>query len=614
MEETIDAKEKDEKTSKTNKDTVEDLLEVPWAWATTTKTTKSTDDTTAANDPLPLKHMNASSAITGGGTEISGSRKSVSFRNSTNTREHPITRRKLAPYPPSNFSMRSVSEYSGYDQVIHESETENSDTPAEPQVGVAGAEVYPRREQQSMRKARKSRQGTSSSAMSTSSSSTGRSDRPNIQASDRSSRHDPHRLNDSPLLSRDTNAFNPYYAVMPYQTSGIYPPMSNYYGHQFLPHPSVSTPLRSRAPEQDDDRVAPLQAELRNLQQQIAQQEITSAARKLGADLESRIKMMEEEALAKRRAETLETFKGHVLEQNLKTIQLEQQLLAAQEAADTYSQSLAELERVSQAEKEHQQQALRTAREEAKMLSSLAIEAEQTAASKHEEMIKLAQQEAERGVKLFAEHKQNLAKYQEKLDAEVQARERAEDARKELENQMRELRDAQGQSTPHWTETYYAPAQTTKPRQAYLEEDQSSIASGEGSISAIADTATETTQATRPTQSGIVRVTKADLDADPSQVIVFPRRMGWKEHEYKLLTRSMLRFGFQPFFEEGAEMPCVPSQFYERPGSGGCELRGTALWHPPGPSLASDLYTSFLKSGWKPSYVRSNGKPLSVCL
>lgn len=630
-EDTLDTKEKEEKRS--------NLLK-----STTAKTSK-------AKKLLPPMDMNATNDINRAEPDLSGSKKSVSFRKSQNTRKEPTSAtRKPALYPSSNFSMRSVSEYSGFDQVIHESEPENgysgrendvpeirnyetqiaaiveaelrrrhllpsqSNVPGELPVRVAEAEAYERRKQQQKRKALKLQQGMSSPATSTSSTSRGRSDRLNIEASDRSSRLDPHRLYDGPLLSRDTNAFNPYYAVMPYQTSGVYPPMSNYYGHHYHPQPSVSNPALSRVPEPEDDRVAPLQAELRKLQQQIAQQEITSASVKLKADFESEIKAMEEEVQDKRRAETLENFQGHILEQNLRTLQLEKRLLAAQEAADTCARSLTELERKTRAEMEQQQQALRIAQEEAKRLSSMAVEAEQTAASKHEEAMKLAQQEAEQSARVFTEHQENLAKHQEKLDAEVQARKTAEDARKEMENQMRQLRDAQRQDTPHWTETYYAPAQTISPTPAYFEEDQSSIASGQDSVRAITDTVTETTETTPPTRSGIVRVTKADLKADPSQMIIFPRRMGWKEYEYKTLTKSMLRFGFRPLVEEGAETPCVPSQFYERPGTGGCTLRGTALWHPPGPSLASDLYTSFLKSGWKPGYVRSNGKLLSMCL
>ncbi|TID14338.1 hypothetical protein E6O75_ATG09417 [Venturia nashicola] len=573
IEDNIVTKDKDRETNKAKNVTVEDILKPSthhddmWYGRGTKKKKKNAKDLPTTKEPLLPRYMNNTTAITDEKGEISGNKKSVSFGKSNPApKEHTRTRKSVA-YAPSSLSMRSASTYSGYNQVFHGSDSGHSS-----------------REQDHDR------------------SDSEKEDQDEYE----SAPYDLYHLYDSPLQAPRSHTFDPYFAVMPYQSSGVHPPMSNYYGHPYPSRPTMLTPAVARIPEPKDDRVAPLQAELLRLQQEIERKEILSATNKLEADFESRIKVMEEEAIAKRRAETLGMLQGHILEQNLKTLQMEKKLLAAQEALDTCACSMAEFARKSQAEKEQQQQALVIAREEAKTSRSLAMEAEKTAVSKHEESMKLIQQEAERAVKLLVEHQEDLAKYQERIDTEVHARKIAEDVWKEMENQMQELRVAQREETPDWTKTYYAPTLSMHPTQAYREEDQSSSASNEDSISAITETATQTAETNPPTRSGIVGVNQEDLDSDPSQMIIFPSRMGWKEHEYKILTKSMLRFGFRPLVEEGAETPCVPSQFYERPGSGGCTLRRTALWHPPGPSLASDVYTSFLKGGWKPSYVRSN--------
>lgn len=536
----------------------------------------------------------SNTATTGEAVDATQNRKSVKFWTS-DTHVQPS-----APLPSSSLSMRSVSTYSGFDQAIYSSDSECDEDEDEEEET---------RETERMRHLYLQHQANTPA----------KSRRRIVM---REARNPSERLRYSGLpLSQGTGAFNPYYAVMPYQPSGLYPPISGYYGQHFPPRPPGSA--LGRAPEPVDDRIAPVMAQLQALQQQVVDQGIARESTKGKEELkrlikiEAKVKAQQEEEAArakaqqevdqvKRRVVNLEQVERFILKQNEKALQLEARAQAAEEAAHTITRELADLERKTQEMAKDQQQALRAVQEDARRLSSIAVEAEQVASSKQAEAMKLAQGEAEHAAKMFADCKG-------RLEAEISAREKAEHARTEAQEQVQELRVAHQKSASTWAGSNYTFPPVAIPPVTYPEQDSSSISSSEDSSSTITDTATETTETTPQTRSGIIRVSEEDLESDPSQMIIFPSRMGWKEHEYKVLTRSMLRFGFRPLVEEGAETPCVPSQFYERPGSGGCALRGTALWHPPGPSLASDVYTSFLKTGWKPSYVRSNGK-LNVSL
>jgi hypothetical protein len=574
--------------------------------------------------------------------DISGTRKTVSFRGSNNRRQLPPVPHELRDGPARYLSARSthsIATYSGFNQSIHDRTDEASDDDC----------------------SQNSDRSLSDSRMKGMDDNSARPPVPSEQQRQR-----PNELNSSsfvsPLndrrssyaglpMSSDMNTFNPFYAMMPYQPSGLYPPIP---GHHLYPPPFYSPgSALSRVPERGDDRIAPLEAQLRAMHQQIAHQEITRAKEKAEEERrreleeqarakekaeekrsreleeEARANAKEEEEQAKRRFVNLERLERFIEKQNEKALQLETRAQNAEATADKAARQLAEVKRTAQHSASEQQQALKLAQETAERATRIATEAEQVASKKQSDAMKFVQKEVEtaaklrteceeraaklrteheeRAAKLRTEHEERAAKlrieYEERLKAEIDAKEKAETAQKEAERKVQELRATQQQNVPAWTHTHFAPT-----REIYVEEDLSSVASSQDSSSTITDTVTQATESTPRTRSGIVRVNQEDLDSDPSQMIIFPSRMGWKEHEYKVLTKSMLRFGFRPLVEEGAETPCVPSQFYERPGSGGCGLRGTALWHPPGPSLASDLYTSFLKSGWKPSYVRSNGK------
>ncbi|KAF2431462.1 hypothetical protein EJ08DRAFT_189211 [Tothia fuscella] len=190
-----------------------------------------------------------------------------------------------------------------------------------------------------------------------------------------------------------------------------------------------------------------------------------------------------------------------------------------------------------------------------------------------------------------------IIEYANKRKAENEAKTMAEIARNAAEEKVRKLGKPRAQaSTPSaWSQGQYAYSMYPK---ANVDPEISSISSSEDSRSTDTETATQTSGTTEPWPSSgtqslhRVRVQQDDLDSDPSHRVIFPMRTGWKEHETKAMTKTMSRFGFQPLFEE-VEAPCIPSQFYEIPGSGGCNLRGTALWQPPGPTLASELTPLF---------------------
>jgi hypothetical protein len=414
----------------------------------------------------------------------------------------------------------------------------------------------------------------------------------------------------------NTSTFDPYYAVMPYQPHDGYPPQQDYYSYP----PSTYTPESTlgRLPTPRDDRIVQLEEKVRAQQQLLQLQELARSkereeevlARK--RDEEANHEAREKEAEEQRRGRNLEQIERLIQRQNEKSLMMEQRLnaraQAAEEAERAATRELEELKRRAQEAAAYQERALDAAREDAAKAKEEVAKAEQ-ATAEYKRAVNTAREEAERAKETL------IAEYTEKLRVESEAKVQAETARSAAERKGRNFEIPPNQHSSTWAQPQYAyPLYPNSDVNHELSSIGSSEGSSEESGSTATETATETAESSEPwpnsgTQSLCrVRVRQDDLDSDPSHKIIFPMRMGWKEHETKTITKSMSRFGFQPLFEE-VEAPCVPSQFYEIPGSGGCNLRGTALWQPPGPTLASELYSSFLKCGWKPSYVRTNGKP-----
>ena len=397
----------------------------------------------------------------------------------------------------------------------------------------------------------------------------------------------------------DDTYWDPYYAMMRYQPSGNYPPPSSYYGYPPTTHitesmsqhstPAVNTEIAGLKEQ------VRLQAEILR-QQAAAQSEEQEDARrqKLGEE-----KKHEEE----KRQRELKQIELLLEEQQRKSELIEQnandRVSAAYEAASDANRKFERLQQETEDALAEQERTIADAK------SRIATSNEQASKARHEaEVHKLALEKARREAEI--EKAGLLADWSEKLKAETDAKVAAEMARSSAEQKVREAQRSQYEG--------YATSQAANYRIPWWQAAQPSDQELEPVLSEDSDSDTEP----ETTMSGLkpfpddtslrrIRVRQQDLDSSPFHKIIFPLRPGWKEHEAKGITKSLARFGYQPIFEEG-EAPCVPSQFYEMPGAGGCSLRGTALWQPPGPNLASELYTSFLKCGWKPSYVRMNGK------
>jgi hypothetical protein len=434
----------------------------------------------------------------------------------------------------------------------------------------------------------------------------------------------PPNFTSAPTRSNSIYQFDPDWAMMPYHPYGSYPSRQGPY--QYPPeyyHQSKKTSLRLPTTP-SEDHIAPLREQIAALQVQMKQQELARTKereeelRMREIDLQANLKAQDNDAEQERRNRKVEVIERLVLEeQKAKAFLADQEAearsraLLAEDAARKAKVELEELTNTAKKEADDQRRAVDVAEEKTRQ-----------AIREQERLVKLVQEEAEKvknslvrdyEARLRAETNAKCKAEAAQSEAEVArnqaevARNQAETAREDAERKAYQLRTAQAEPMPTSSQIRYASMMNPTYN---LGAQSSSAATSESGSSDEASEMTETTQTTPRSRSGIVEVNQADLDADPSQRIIFPRRVGWKEHEFKILTKSMSRFGFWPLQEKDAEVPCVPSQFYEMPGSGGCGLRGTALWHPPGPTLASDLYTSLLKTGWKPTYVRCNGKYL----
>src|SRR5262249_38866330 len=63
-----------------------------------------------------------------------------------------------------------------------------------------------------------------------------------------------------------------------------------------------------------------------------------------------------------------------------------------------------------------------------------------------------------------------------------------------------------------------------------------------------------------------------------------------------------------PMFEDSPVFSISHRDYYQVPGSGGCEMRGTMFWHPSLSPTESDLYMSLKAGGFRPVYMRTTGK------
>jgi hypothetical protein len=109
---------------------------------------------------------------------------------------------------------------------------------------------------------------------------------------------------------------------------------------------------------------------------------------------------------------------------------------------------------------------------------------------------------------------------------------------------------------------------------------------------------------TRPyTESAVSHGTES------SNIIVFPPRAGAAEFEPNRLGNYLLGAGFKAMFEERERNPRDKRRRIERIGSSGNILRGTLFWQPPASTAEAELYKSLRNSGWRPTYVRTTGKP-----
>jgi len=210
-----------------------------------------------------------------------------------------------------------------------------------------------------------------------------------------------------------------------------------------------------------------------------------------------------------------------------------------------------------------------------------AVEHRQATRIAHEEAIK-AKEAAE---KLRQE-------YEQKLVVEREAREKAEAAMKKAEENEQVLRNAQHQQTKAEAQQEYLHPFN------YLEE-QAPISETGTYIDGVAAWLGQ--QKIRP---GSLQESVSSLES-PKKVIVFPSRIGWEEHEKKKMMTSMVNSGYMPHFEEKPQYT-FSSQYHERPVSGGCQLRGSMLWLPPGTTYASELESSLRRAAWRPIYVRAN--------
>jgi hypothetical protein len=361
--------------------------------------------------------------------------------------------------------------------------------------------------------------------------------------------------------------------------------------------------------------MAQLEEKLRAQEQRI-QQEATARVKEMEHALarETERKRLEDERIAEeKRCRNIEQIERLILKQNEKSLVMEQKALAqahaAELAAQTANKELMELQRRMEELNSNQHDALESARKSATESAERAAKAEKEV-EEHKHALHSAREAAKNQARLIAE-------YTEKLEHESNAKIAAELAQRSAEDEARNLqiqksrserlaamREAQGTYLPQTRDD--TASETTSMRSGSTDESRSTV------------TGTDITMSNMWRRSSSqslhqVRIQQEDLASDPSHKIIFPMRSGWKEHETKAMTKSMARFGYQPLIEE-VESPYIPTQSYELPGSGGCILRGTALWQPPGPVLASELYNSLLRSKWKPTYVRSNGKELDFLL
>ena len=91
-------------------------------------------------------------------------------------------------------------------------------------------------------------------------------------------------------------------------------------------------------------------------------------------------------------------------------------------------------------------------------------------------------------------------------------------------------------------------------------------------------------------------------------IIKFLARPGWGDAEKADLYASLKHFDILPMFEDRPMFSISQREYYQVPGSGGCEMRGTMFWHPSLSPTESDLYMSLKASGFRPVYMRTTGK------
>lgn len=399
----------------------------------------------------------------------------------------------------------------------------------------------------------------------------------------------------------DVYAWDPHYAIMQYQPSGQYPPPSSYYGYPGSSPYASMPPSGQPTPAPPDPRMIELEQRLKAQEKRIQDEE---QARSKAQEAAQRQKLEEDRRAAEQKREReLEQMKQFFKEQQERSDLLEKtadaRVSAADEAVKAATSRAEELERQMQDALDVQERtAQNTGDQIAKLIDQAAKAEQETERQKQSAQLAAAAAESDRQAL--------LSEMNEKIRVETDAKRAAETARISAEERVRDLERSQHQRLAVQEDAmagypWHRAAQPYEPpfEATASEEDESD-----------SDTETTVSGPRAWSANGSLRRRRAnqrDLEDDSSHKIIFPLRSGWKEHETKSITKTMSRFGYQPLFEEN-EVACVPSQFYEMPGAGGCNLRGTALWQPPGPNLASELYTSFLRSGWKPSYVRTNGK------